>query len=224
MLVLYDFELSADCYKVRLLLALLGLSALIEPVDVFPGAAHRSAAFLAVNPLGQVPVLIDGDTKLGDAHAALVYLARTYDAAGRWLPIGEPPRLAEIEAWHSFAWQLSQSLSVARDVVATGRDADLAACQSEGHRLLRVLDEHLWFGERQGRDWLCPGTHPTTADVACFPDVVLCEEGGVSRQDYPAIRRWLDRIKRLPRFVVMSGVFPAGPGPAPRPDAAPAGT
>jgi glutathione S-transferase len=42
--------------------------------------------------------------------------------------------------------------------------------------------------------------------------VILSEEGGVSRQDYPAIRRWTDRVKRIPGFTVMPGVFPAGPG------------
>ena len=40
---------------------------------------------------------------------------------------------------------------------------------------------------------------------------IVSEEGGISRQDYPAIRRWTDRVKRIPGFVVMSGVFPAGP-------------
>ena len=87
---------------------------------------------------------------------------------------------------------------------------------AEGHRLLRVLDEHLWFARRAGQDWLCEGGRPSVADIACFCHVVLCEEGGVSRQDYPAVRLWLDQVKRLDGFIVMSGVFPAGPAPAPR--------
>ena len=64
--------------------------------------------------------------------------------------------------------------------------------------LFRILDEHLWFAERAGEDWIVPGAHPTIADIACFPYVILSEEGGVSRQDYPAIRRWTDRFKRIP--------------------------
>ena len=70
-----------------------------------------------------------------------------------------------------------------------------------------MLDEHLWFQERQGCEWLCAGDHPTVADIAVFPDVVLSEEGGVSRLEYPAIRRWCDRVKTIPRFGVMPGVF-----------------
>ena len=40
--------------------------------------------------------------------------------------------------------------------------------------------------------------------------MILSEEGGVIRIDYPAIRRWCDRVKRIPGFIVMPGVFPAG--------------
>lgn len=53
--------------------------------------------------------------------------------------------------------------------------------------------------------------HPTVADIACFPYIMLSEEGGISRQDYPAIRRWCDRVKRIEGFIVMPGVFLAGP-------------
>ena len=45
------------------------------------------------------------------------------------------------------------------------------------------------------------------ADIACFPYVMLSDEAGISLIDYPAIRRWTDRIKRLPGFTVMSGIF-----------------
>jgi glutathione S-transferase len=79
------------------------------------------------------------------------------------------------------------------------------------HGLFRILDEHLWFREQQSNAWICFATHPAIADIACFPYILLSEEGGISRQDYPAIRRWSDRVKRLPGFVVMPGIFQAGP-------------
>jgi glutathione S-transferase len=72
-----------------------------------------------------------------------------------------------------------------------------------------VLDEHLWFAEQEGQDWLCSTGHPTIADIACFPYVMLSEEGGINRLPYPAIRRWTDRVKRIPGFTVMPGIFPA---------------
>jgi glutathione S-transferase len=85
------------------------------------------------------------------------------------------------------------------------------AARAGAHRLFRILYEHLWFREREGRDWVCSAPHPTVADIACFPYIMLSEEGGISRQDYPPIRRWCDRVKRIKGFTVMSGVFPAGP-------------
>ena len=91
-----------------------------------------------------------------------------------------------------------------------GYDFDIDVCRAGAHRLFRVLDEHLWFREREGLDWVCSGSHPTIADIAIFPDVVLSEEGGVSRLDYPALRRWTDRVKALPGFTIMPGVFPVG--------------
>ncbi|MNO66907.1 hypothetical protein D3C76_577060 [compost metagenome] len=70
-----------------------------------------------------------------------------------------------------------------------------------------MLDEQLWFSEQEKSGWICRGDHPTIADIACFPYVMLSDEGGISLIDYPALRRWTDRIKRLPGFIVMSGVF-----------------
>ena len=213
---LYDFELSPECYQVRLLASLLHVGLEIVPVDAFPGREHRRAPFLALNPLGEVPVLVEDELVLRDSVAILVHLARRHDPAGTWFPVGPAAPMAELQAWLGFSRRLALSVTVARDIIATGFDADLEACQAEGHRLLRVLDEHLWFARRAGQDGLCEGGRPSVADIACFCHVVLCEEGGVSRQDYPAVRLWLDQVKRLDGFIVMSGVFPAGPAPAPR--------
>ena len=84
---------------------------------------------------------------------------------------------------------------------------DVDKCRAEAHTSFRVLDEHLWFAEQQGQDWLCGPDHPTIADLACFPYVMLSEEGGISRLPYPAIRRWAERVKRVPGFIPMSGIF-----------------
>ena len=63
--------------------------------------------------------------------------------------------------------------------------------------------------EQRGRSRLAPAEHPTLADLAVFPDVILFEERGVSPMPYPALRRWTDRVERIPGFVVMPGTFPA---------------
>lgn len=215
MITLYDDELSAECYQARLLLGLLALDHARVDVEIHPGAEHRADWFTELSPLGQLPVLRDDATTLHDVHAILVYLATRYDASGRWLPTGDPALLAETTQWLGLSRALAASSGAARlhEGFAEPVD-DPDGARERAHRLLRVLDEHLWFGERQGREWLCPAAHPTVADIALFADVVLSEEGGVSRIDHPAVRRWADRVKRLDGFVEMSGVFPAGPAPA----------
>lgn len=72
--------------------------------------------------------------------------------------------------------------------------------------LFRELDQHLWFGEQDGLVFLS-GDHPSAADIGCFPEVMMSEQVGLSRLPYPALRRWSDRIRRLPGFSVMPGIF-----------------
>lgn len=211
MITLYDYELSGNCYKVRLMLGFLGLEYEKKPIDFYPGREHKSPEFLAVNPLGQLPVIEDDGLVLRDAQAILTYLAAKYDSARQWGP-EDPARLGQTAQWLAFADGITATASAARLAEAFFYDLDAEAARAGAHRLFRILDEHLWFAERVGGDWIVPGAHPTIADIACFPYVILSEEGGVSRQDYPAIRRWCDRFKRIPGFTVMSGVFPAAPG------------
>jgi glutathione S-transferase len=90
-------------------------------------------------------------------------------------------------------------------------ELDAVEARAGAHRLFRILDEHLWFREQEARDWICNADHPTIADIACFPYIMLSEEGGISRQDFAAIRRWCDRFKRVPGFIVMPGIFPTIP-------------
>ena len=209
MITLYDFELSGNCYKLRLLMNILGVKYESHDVDFYPGRQHKAGWFLKINPLGQLPVLVDDGLALRDAQAILVYLASRYDPSGRWYPRDDAAVLGQIAMWLSFADGITATSSAARLQTAMFFDLDGDKARAGAHDLFRVLDEHLWFGEQEGRDWLCPGDHPTVADIACFPYVALSEDGGISRQDYPAIRRWLDRVKRIPGFIVMSGIFPA---------------
>ena len=210
-ITLYDYELSAECYQARLLLGVLGLEHARVDVEFYPGREHESAWFTELSPRQQLPVLTDGGTSLHDVHAILVYLAAEYDRTETWYPRGDPALLGEVTQWLGFSRAVAASSGAARAHESFFHLTDVDAARAGAHRLLRILDDHLWFAERDGRDWLCSGAAPTIADLALFPDVALSEEGGVSRIDYPAVRRWTDRVKRIPGFVDMSGVFPTGP-------------
>jgi glutathione S-transferase len=208
MIKLYDYELSVNCYKQRLMMSLLDVEYESLAIDFFPGLEHKSEAFREINPLGHIPVLVDGEYTIRDAHAILVYLAAKYDPAGQWYPTGEPELLGEVAQWMQFADGTTSTASAARLHDNLGYEFDIEALRTGAHQLFRVLDEQLWFHEREGLDWVCSAAHPTIADLAIFPDVMLCEEGGISRMSYPALRRWTDRVRQLDGFIFMPGMFP----------------
>jgi glutathione S-transferase len=198
MLKLYDLERSGNCYKVRLLLSLLGLPYEGIGVDL-PGGEHKKPAYLAINPLGQVPVLADGGLLLRDSQAILVYLARK-SGGEDWLPT-DAEGLARLMQWLSFAAnELLVGCARARAIIRFGRKGDLGETQAFARGTLAVLDAHL-----AGREWLERG-RPTIADIACYPYVALAPEGGVALDGYAAIRAWIHRVEALPGYVPMSGL------------------
>jgi glutathione S-transferase len=156
-------------------------------------------------------VIDDDGFVLRDSQAILVYLASRYDPSGRWHPREDARTLGRIAQWLAFANGLTATSGAARLHDGMFYDVDIEKCRAGAHALFRVLDEHLWFAEQDGQDWLCSQGHPTIADIACFPYVMLSEEGGVSRLPYPAVRRWTDRVKRIPGFTLMPGIFGMGP-------------
>lgn len=207
MITLYDDEFSADCYQVRIALSLLGLDARLVALEEY--APDDAGAFAP--PVVLVDESTDPSAVLHDNTAALLHLCRTYDESGALLGGSTPSRQAQVLDWLAVGQRLSRSAGAARRHESFGEpvpDADSA--RAEAARILEVMDRHLWFGEQQDEHFLA-GLF-TLADVACFGDVVLCEEGGISREDYPAVRRWCDRVKRVPDVPIMSGIFPAAPG------------
>jgi glutathione S-transferase len=203
-LKLHDYVLSGSCYKVRLMLSLLGLPYETVPVDFFPGREHKTPSFLELNPLGQLPVLRDGDLVLRDAQAILAYLANKHDASGQWLP-RDPQRFGSVMMWLSFAGGELMALSAARLHDMLNYPGDIDLLRTKGRAALRILDDHLVDQGHQGNDWVV-GNAPTIADIACFPYVALSFDAGIGHEDYPAINLWQRRVRRLPNFIGMPGI------------------
>lgn len=204
---LYDYELSGNCYKVRLLLHLLEVAYERRSVNFFPGKEHKSDDFIAnVNPLGQIPVLEDDGFLLRDAQAILVYVASRYDRDKTWYPDDARQR-GEIQVWLATADEITRTASAARLHEALGyTQFDLQACQAGARAVFRVLDDHLAERQAAGHNWLV-GSRPTVADIACFPYSALSAEGGITLDEYPALRQWLWNVRSLPRFIGMAGIM-----------------
>ncbi len=196
---LFNLELSGNCYKVRLLLALLGLEYELVPVDLMAGE-YKSPEFLQLNPLGQIPVLIDGDEIIPDAQAILVYLARQYGDR-TWLPT-DAESLSRIVRWLSItAGEIRQGVEFARRFhLFNAQYVNIEVATQQANFMLQQLEQHL-----TDKEWLELG-YPTIADIAVFPYVALAADGKISLEPYPNILAWCDRLKQLPRFVAMPGI------------------
>jgi len=205
--VLYDYTLSGSCYKVRLMAALLGVKLERIAVDFYPGGAHKQTDFLALNPAGTLPMLTADDLVLTDSAAILVWLARTYDDSGEWLPVDDPARLAMVQNWLAVASRLTDTSGAARLHEMLRKPCDFARAQSGAHDTLRILEAHLTKVQLRGGAYLL-GDTPTIADIACFPYAALAPDGGVSLDSYPALRNWTLDIRTLPGFIEMPGIHP----------------
>ena len=205
-LYLYDYILSGNCYKVRLLLSFLELEHELIPIDFYPGFEHKQTDFLELNPLGQIPVILDNGFVLPDAQAILVYLAAKYDSTEAWYP-KDPELQGRVTQWLAFADSITATCSAARLHDKLGFQLNIEEARIGGHKNLRLLEDHLIENKIKRMDWMVLKT-PTIADIACFPYVALAEEGGISLNDYPVTRNWINRFKILPRFLVMPGIHP----------------
>lgn len=195
---LYDAAASGNCHKVRLMLALLGRA--YETVAVnLPDQEQKTPAYLAMNPLGQVPVLDDDGYVIRDSQAILVYLARKY-GGDDWLPT-DAADLGEVMQWLSFsANEMINGAAMARALVKFKRQGDLELAQTKARAALAILD-----GRLADNDWLALG-RPTIADIACYPYAGLVWEGRIDIDAYPALKPWFARIEALPGYVGMDGL------------------
>ncbi len=192
---LYGYPLSGHAHRVRLFLSLLGLPHEVIDVDLARGE-HKRPEFLALNPLGQVPVIDDGDFTLADSNAILVYLASHYDQGGHWLPT-EPQAMAQVQRWLGIAaGPLHAGPGLARVEVVFSRPRDPQRHEVAA-QLFAMMNAHL-----AAQPFLV-GHGPTIADVALYTYTAHAPEGGVSLQPYGHVRAWLERIEALPRFVGM---------------------
>ena len=148
-----------------------------------------------MNPLGQIPVLRDGDLTLADSNAILVYLEARH-APGQWLP-RDPVGAARVQRW----------LSLAAGPLAYGpaaaRVANLFQLPADNNHAARANGLFQLMEATLASSAFLVGESPTLADVAHYAYVARAPEGGVSLQPYPAIRAWLARIEALPGFVPM---------------------
>ena len=194
MITLYTSPKSGNGYKVELFLNLLGLE--FERIYVkidYANQSHKTAEYLAINPRGQVPSLVDNDLNLWESQSILVYLAKQY-ADESWLP-QDPADMAETIRWLSFSAAEIDGLAAARRIRLFGQDHDLVPHQEKGIGGLKLMDAHL-----ANRSFLV-GSSPTVADIACYPYVAMAAEGEVDLAPFKNVQAWVERIQQMDRYI-----------------------
>ncbi len=202
---LYNYVLSGNCYKVRLMAALLGVEYEAVAVDFYPGFEHRSEPMLALNPLGTLPILTAGDMVLTETQAMLAWLAAKFDPSGQWYPASDPVLGPQVLEWLGIASRLTGSVGVARLHTMLDWPVDGEAVRKAALKDLQAFELLLNDRVLIGHTWLV-GDQPTIADIACFPYVALSPDAGLEHDGFPAIRNWLYAVRSLPGFVTMPGI------------------
>jgi len=194
--LLYDSPVSGNCYKVRLLLAHLGIPYERRTMDVVD-RSNRPEVLGGLNPALRVPTLVlDDGRPLAESGAILWYLGE----GSRFVPDDSYER-AQVLQWMFFEqYDHEPAIAVARFWLAySGRAEDFADRLPErkaaGQRALAAMDDHL-----NGRNYLV-GDRLTLADLALYAYTHVAHEGGFDLAPYPAIGDWLERVASEPGHV-----------------------
>ena len=189
---LYDYAPSANCYKPRLLLALLERDYERVPIDIFAGDTLTDA-YVAVNPARETPALeLDDGTVLTQSNAILWFLAE----GTTFLPQDSLER-GQVVQWLFFEQErVMMGIGGARFRTLTGRNPELIPARLElGESALTMLEAHL-----AGRSYLV-GNSCSIADLSNFAYAHVAQDAGFRLTDYPAVSGWLERVRALPRFI-----------------------
>jgi glutathione S-transferase len=204
---LYGFPASPNTWKVRAVAAHLGIPLELEFVDL---TKPRSAAYLALNPTGRTPTLVDGDFTLTESSAILQYIA---GKSPNSLWPNDARARAEITRWQ--CWQLAhwgaeacQPLIVNRLVkkllnLGPPDEAAVAKGTEAFHKEAKMLDAHL------AKQPYLVGKDLTIADFAVAAPLFYSQQGGLPVEPYAKLREWFGRVSALPAWKETAPQFPA---------------
>jgi len=203
---LYCFGESGNAYKAALALELAGMDWSPVHVDFFNGET-RGEAFREINPMGEVPVLCDGDVTLTQSGVMQIYVTEKTGRFG-----GETPQQArEVMRWmfwdnHKLSSQTGMTRFLMNFLPEEKRpEGVIPFMQGRLKAAYATLDTHL-----KGRDWIV-GEGVTNADLSCCGYLFYPEPFGFERTAWPGIDRWLANIERLPGWKHPYDLMPGSP-------------
>jgi glutathione S-transferase len=196
---IYGDLISGNCYKIKLLCALLGISHEWIAMDIMAGDT-RTEDFLDKNPNGKIPLLeLEDGRFIAESNAILFYLAY----GSELMPIDRYLK-AKVLEWLFFEQYSHEPYIAVRRFIhkyqgmPTDRQAEYAAKEAGGIHALNVMEKHL----NSNMDYFV-GQNLTIADISLFSYTHVADEGGFDLGAFPAIQVWLDRVRTTPGFIPM---------------------
>ncbi len=203
---LYCMGESGNAYKAALALELSGLD--WEPVYVdFFGGETRSDAFREINVMGEVPVLVDGDTTLTQSGTIQMYISEKSGKFGG----ATQEETREVMRWmfwdnHKLSSQAGMTRYLMNFLAEDKRPAEVIQfSQARLQGAYMTLNAHL-----EGRDWIVGGGI-TNADISCCGYLFYPESFGFDRAEWPHIDRWLTNIQNTPGWQHPYDLMPGNP-------------
>ena len=197
---LYTHPLSSNGRRARLVARHLDLTLDEELVDLAKGA-HRKPAYLALNPNGKVPTLVDGDLKLSECYAIMIYLSEKSGKLDLY-PSSLPER-TEVHRWLFWcANEWSPNLRqrnfelLVKPMLGLGSPdaARVQEAETQFKQHARILDNHL--ADRKH----VLGAQLSLADYALAPSLAMTGPAALSLVDFPNLQRWFIAIEQLPAW------------------------
>ncbi|QWT20712.1 glutathione S-transferase family protein [Bacillus sp. NP157] len=195
----YGLRSSGNCYKLQLLLDLLGKPYRWIDTDSSKGAT-RTPEFLALNPNGKVPLLVLEDgRRLAESNAILCYLAE----GTAFLPADAWDRARTLQWLFFEQYSHEPYIAVARFVRRWlpedhERQAEIPRLHERGGHALDVMEDHL------GTESFFSGGTFGVADIALFAYTHCAADGGFDLSRWPRVGAWLERVRAQPRFSPMA--------------------
>jgi len=206
---LYGFAPSPNTWKVRAVAAHLGITLDYEHVDLLKGAS-RTPAYLAINPTGRTPSLVDGDFKLGESNAIMQYIAGQKPNS---LWPNDARTRADIMRWQS--WQLAHWGAEGCDPLLFNRlvkklanlgaadEPEIAKAVQCFNRDAAALEAHL------AKQPYLVGNDVTLADFSVAAPLFHAQAADFPLAPYPKIREWCGRVSALPCWGQTAPQIPA---------------
>lgn len=189
---------SGNCYKIKLMLNLLGAEYQWVAVDILNGETETED-FLAKNPNGKIPVLeLEDGTCLWESNAILNFLAE-----GTPYLLTEPRLRTQTLQWQFFEqYSHEPTIAVARFIqfylgLPEERMDEYRKLNKRGYKALKVMEQQLQ------RTPFLVGESFSIADIALYAYTHVADQGGFDLTQFPAIERWLERIRQQPGYVGM---------------------